>query len=188
MKDISVIMPARNEAHGIGAALASVLESAALFLGVKPEVLHLDGSRVEVLVVNNRSSDRTREIVELYARGHGVECFDCERLRAPCARNFGVRFARGHIYVFVDADTAIPAAGLQRVFQLVTQHDYEAGIFALGGHEDTLNSRCWWGFWNLVRLLPLARAKALPAFMFCTRTAFDRFGAFDERVQIGEEI
>jgi len=38
-----------------------------------------------------------------------------------------------------------------------------------------------------VRRLPLARAKALPAFMFCTREVFDRFGPFDESVQIGEE-
>jgi hypothetical protein len=27
----------------------------------------------------------------------------------------------------------------------------------------------------------------MPAFMFCTREAFDRLGGFDERVAIGEE-
>ena len=38
-----------------------------------------------------------------------------------------------------------------------------------------------------MRRLPLPRAKAMPACMFCTREAFDEFGPFDERVAIGEE-
>ena len=54
---------------------------------------------------------------------------------------------------------------------------------AFGGRR----ARCWWAFWNAVRRLPLPRAKAMPACMFCTREAFDEFGPFDERVAIGEE-
>ena len=76
---------------------------------------------------------------------------------------------------------------MRRISDLVNCLLYEAGIFALQGDPDTWSSRCWWSFWNAVRLLPLARAKALPAFMFCTRAVFDRFGPFDETVQIGEE-
>jgi len=34
---------------------------------------------------------------------------------------------------------------------------------------------------------PLPRAKALPAFMFCTRRVFVGYGPFDETVAIGEE-
>jgi hypothetical protein len=33
----------------------------------------------------------------------------------------------------------------------------------------------------------LARAKALPAYLFCTRVAFERSGGFNERVALGEE-
>jgi hypothetical protein len=68
------------------------------------------------------------------------------------------------------------------------RNGYAAGIFRLAPQPPAgLRARCWWGFWNQVRRLPLARAKALPAFMFCTREAFDRLGPFDETVAIGEE-
>ena len=44
-----------------------------------------------------------------------------------------------------------------------------------------------WSFWNTVRLLPLPKAKAMPALMFCTASTFDALGPFDEEVAIGEE-
>ena len=62
-----------------------------------------------------------------------------------------------------------------------------AGICRLGTFDGGSRARLWWTFWNAVRHLPLPRAKAMPAFMFCTREAFDRYGPFDESVAIGEE-
>jgi glycosyltransferase involved in cell wall biosynthesis len=187
-KDISVIIPARNEAACLGDTVSAILESTAFLRGLPGMGReHLAQSPVEVLVVDNRSTDHTVEVVGQYAKGYGVTCVSCSRLGAACARNYGVRHALGSIYVFVDADTRIPLAGLRRISDLVRGGGFLAGIFPLTGNPDTWSSACWWGFWNLVRRLPLARAKALPAFMFCTREVFDRFGPFDERVQIGEE-
>ena len=71
--------------------------------------------------------------------------------------------------------------------QGVDEQGYEAGITRLGALDGGRRARCWWAFWNAVRRLPLPRAKAMPACMFCTREAFDEFGPFDERVAIGEE-
>ncbi len=109
----------------------------------------------------------------------------CERLKAPCARNKGSRVAQGNTFVFVDADTHIPETALTHILQLAER--YEVGIFRIEGQEHGMRARCWWWFWNAVRRLPLPYAKALPAFMFCTRQAFDRHGPFDETVVIGEE-
>ena len=186
-KEISVIIPARNEAACIRRTLSAVLDSAAFFEGAAKGGRHLGKSPVEVLVVDNQSTDQTGTIAQEYARSHGVRWLRCNQLGAPCARNWGKRHATGDLLVFLDADTRIPLAGLQRIFHLVHSLGYEAGIFTLQGEPDTWSSRCWWAFWNGVRILPLAKAKALPAFMFCTRAAFDRFGPFDETVQIGEE-
>jgi len=189
-KEISVIIPARNEAACIGRTLSAVLDSAAFLQGAEPErrrPAHLEDSPVEVLVVDNRSADATGTVVGGFTRTYGVKWIPCERLGAPCARNFGTLHATGSLYVFLDADTRIPLRGLRRVSELANRLHYHAGIFALRGEPDTWASRCWWNFWNAVRRLPLARAKALPAFMFCTRRVFDRFGPFDETVQIGEE-
>ena len=63
----------------------------------------------------------------------------------------------------------------------------EAGITRLAGLEGGLRARLWWSFWEHVRRLPLCRAKAMPALMFCTAKVFDEFGPFDESVAIGEE-
>jgi glycosyltransferase involved in cell wall biosynthesis len=187
-KDISVIIPARNEAACLGHTMSAILESTAFLQGSPGTPSpHLARSPVEVLVVDNRSTDHTVGVVREYAQGYGVNCVPCNRLGAACARNCGARHALGKIYVFVDADTRIPPTALRRILDLVQGSGFLAGIFPLTGDPDTWSSACWWGFWNLVRRLPLARAKALPAFMFCTREVFNRFGPFDECVQIGEE-
>ena len=187
-KDISVIIPARNEASALGDTVSAILESAADLQDLTvPGSPHLSPSPVEVLVVDNASTDETVEMVRPYTEAHGVNCILCHRLGAACARNLGAHHARGRILVFVDADTRIPRAGLRRIMDLVDVHDFKAGIFPLTGDSNRWPSVCWWAFWNLVRRLPLPRAKALPAFMFCTRELFDELGPFDERVQIGEE-
>ena len=187
-KEISVIIPARNEAACLEATMTAVLESVVDFQGPGvSSAADLSRSPVEVLVVDNQSTDHTADVVRRYSRTHGVEWVACGRLGAACARNLGAERARGKILVFVDADTGIPRAGLRRIADLVNTRGFKAGIFPLTGDSHTWSSACWWGFWNLVRRLPLARAKALPAFMFCTRDLFDELGPFDERVQIGEE-
>jgi len=53
---VSVVVPCRNEAQHIGRCLHSVLD------GDYPP------DRMEVLVVDGRSDDNTREIVSAYAR------------------------------------------------------------------------------------------------------------------------
>jgi glycosyltransferase involved in cell wall biosynthesis len=185
-KSISIIIPARNEEALIGATIEAVLRSAA-DLCATPAPPDLPGSPVEVIVVDNASVDRTTEIAARYVEDHGVRLVHCMRLKAPCARNFGARHALGDVLMFVDADTLVPPDTLRRVLHWCDAEGYEAGITGLASREGGLLAGLWWRFWCLVRRLPLARAKAMPACMFCTRAAFDEFGPFDERVVIGEE-
>ena len=96
-------------------------------------------------------------------------------------------FSNGQILIFLDADTHLPPEAIRRIATLCWEHRYEAGITRLGALDGGRSARYWWAFWNIVRMLPLARAKAMPACMFCTRVAFAEFGPFDERVAIGEE-
>lgn len=170
--ELSVIIPARNEEAELAATLEAI-RSACESIGRK---------RAEVILVDNLSTDRTAEIAQ---NTPDIRYVTCRRLKAPCARNYGASLAKGRILVFVDADTKIPVNGLARVLELATNH--HVGIFGIRGEGNGWRSSCWWRFWNTVRHLPLAHAKALPAFMFCTRTAFRNYGPFDENVVIGEE-
>ncbi len=180
--EISVIIPALNEERRIASTLAAASLACTAVGG---------GREVEILVVDNGSRDHTPEIVRRSGDGvgleHRVRLEHCTRPGAAPARNHGARAARGRVLVFVDADTEMPENALQRILEHTRPGGYEAGFTRLAALEGGRRARCWWWFWEHVRRLPLARAKAMPAFMFCTREVFDEMGGFDERVAIGEE-
>ncbi len=184
-KVLSVIIPARNEEALIGRAIEAVLAAAGAQPGIP--LPHLDTTGTELIVVDSLSTDRTAEVVGRYVERYGVRLLRCDRLKAPCARNDGARLAGGRILVFIDADTIIPPHTLRRIRHLCDVEGYGAGITWLASLEGGWRAWCWWTFWCHVRRLPLPRAKAMPALMFCARDVFQQFGPFDERVVLGEE-
>jgi chlorobactene glucosyltransferase len=95
---VSVIVPARNESAGIGACLASLLNS-----------LH---PRTQIIVVDDGSADGTGDIVRILAEHAGgrLELVDGEPLPdgwlgKPWACWQGAQRARGELLLFTDADT-----------------------------------------------------------------------------------
>ena len=88
---VSVVVPTFNRAHLIGRTIASVLGQT--------------HRRVEVIVVDDGSTDATREAI---ARDHGgderVRYFRKENGGPASARNFGFRYARGAYVALLDSD------------------------------------------------------------------------------------
>jgi glycosyltransferase involved in cell wall biosynthesis len=174
---VSIIIPARNEQRLITGTLDCVLHAAREY----------DREQVEIIVVDNASTDGTWETLQAYAANRGVTAIQLDRLGAARARNAGRCHAVGELLVFIDADTRIEPDCLRRIVDHHRRHEFEAGIIRLAGSEGGLRARLWWLFWEHVRRLPLPRAKAMPAVMFCSAAVFDEFGPFDETVAIGEE-
>ncbi len=86
---ISVIVAVYNRAYEIGACLESLLS------------LDYPPSKLEIIVVDDGSSDDTRRIVS----GYDVKLISQPENRGQsAARNRGVRTARGEIVAFVDSD------------------------------------------------------------------------------------
>jgi glycosyltransferase involved in cell wall biosynthesis len=183
---VSVIVPARNEEAQIGGTLDAILAAAAALAGRDPHDLRLEDAGVEVIVVDDESTDGTAAILRRYADRHGVRVLRGTKRSAPSARNTGVAAARGSLLLFVDADTRVHRDTLIAARRHVDRGAL-VGLFGLVGQDRGLRSALWWAFWDAMRRLPVAEAKAMPAAMFCTRAAFDRFGPFDESVVIGEE-
>ncbi len=88
---VSVIIAIRNEEEFIARCLQSVLDQ------------DYPQDRMEVLIVDGRSEDRTREIVtEFSSRYPVIKLLDNPKISAPAGLNLGIREARGDIMVRVD--------------------------------------------------------------------------------------
>ncbi|MCJ7503630.1 MAG: glycosyltransferase family 2 protein [Acidobacteriia bacterium] len=99
---ISVVVPVRNE----GAHLPSLFEDL-----VKQQY---PPDRYEILVADGNSTDRTREIVERYARESvpRVLWLPNPRQLSSAGRNVGVEASRGELILFIDGHCRIPSPTL----------------------------------------------------------------------------
>ncbi|MGH7615163.1 MAG: glycosyltransferase, partial [Gemmatimonadales bacterium] len=76
---VTVIVPCRNEEHYIGSCLDSILQS------------DYPQDRLEVLVVDGMSEDRTRAILEAYGARHPwIRLIDNPRRITPVALNLAI--------------------------------------------------------------------------------------------------
>jgi len=122
---ISVIIPARNEAAGITSVAESVLAS--------------EYEPMEVLVVDDRSTDRTGDIVSaMAARDPRLRLIAGAPLPEgwfgkPWACEQGYRAARGEILVFTDADTSHQPALLARALGALEQE--QADLFTISPRQ-----------------------------------------------------
>jgi glycosyltransferase involved in cell wall biosynthesis len=101
---VSIIVPVYNGSRTIDALLVSLL------------ALDYPADRYEILIVDNRSSDDTRERVARYP----VTLLEETEIQSSyAARNRGVEAATGEILAFTDADCVVEPAWLK---QLLVNH------------------------------------------------------------------
>jgi glycosyltransferase involved in cell wall biosynthesis len=107
---VSVIVPARNEEACLGACLDSLLAQS--------------GADFEIIVVDDQSTDRTREIA---ASRSGVRVIEAGPLAEGCsgkcnAAQSGADVASGAWLLFTDADTVHLAGSLERSLREAREH------------------------------------------------------------------
>jgi glycosyltransferase involved in cell wall biosynthesis len=103
---ISVVIPAYNEEALIKQCLLSVQRSVA--------AAHLSPNEYEIVVVNNASTDKTKEIAQSVA---GVRVVDEFKKGITRARQAGFIAARGELIANLDADTLMPEGWITKVLQ-----------------------------------------------------------------------
>lgn len=99
---ISFVIPAYNEESYIGDCLRSVLSAIAEY-----------PCDAEIVVVNNASTDSTRNIAQTFAQ---VRVVDEPRKGLVWARAAGARASSGDLIANIDADTRIPSGWIKKVF------------------------------------------------------------------------
>lgn len=89
MKKCSIIIASYNEAENLEKCLGSLMN------------LNYTAEDVEIILVDNNSTDNTSEIVQKFTQ---VIYLKEEKPGASFARNKGIQHAKGEIMVFIDAD------------------------------------------------------------------------------------
>jgi len=166
---ISFIVPAYNEERLLARTLQALHIAAAVAEGY------------EIVVVDDASTDATAEV----ARTGGARVLGVAHRQIAATRNAGARAARGNRYFFVDADTIVSEAVVRAALRALDDGAVGGGAaVAFDGQvprwaEVTLPAFVW-GF----RIAGLAAG----CFLFCTKSAFDTVGGFDETLYAAEEI
>jgi len=89
---ISAVICTHNRAECLGASIQSLVDQS------------MSRSRYEVIIVNNSSTDSTKEVVESFADANSLRLIFEPRLGLSHARNTGWRSARGRYVAYLDDD------------------------------------------------------------------------------------
>src|SRR5882757_2306839 len=168
---ISFIVPAHNEEAWVGRSVSAIRNGA--------ESL---GEPHEIIVVDDASSDATASI----ARQQGAQVVRVEHRQIAATRNTGAQQARGDILFFVDADTLTNAPAIQSALRAI-----RAGAVGGGCVPRFEGWLPWWFRLTEPFIEPAVRlVRFLPSgtFLFCTRSAFQTAGGFDENYYAAEEV
>jgi glycosyltransferase involved in cell wall biosynthesis len=174
VKAMSVIIPAYNEERYLPRTLEHVQRA-------KDELRASHEASVEIIVVDNASTDRTSDI----AMAAGARVVPVPEHNIARVRNAGALAATGDLFVFLDADTLIPNTLLHRI---ACEMDDPT---CLGGAVDTdyqparSSIRAYLRLWRLIGMI---WGMAQGATQFCRRDTFTALGGYDETIYMGEDV
>jgi glycosyltransferase involved in cell wall biosynthesis len=167
----SVIIPACNEENYLGQTLASIAAARAFASELQ----------VEVIVVDNASSDRTASI----AASAGATVVEEPVRNIALARNKGAAASVGAWLVFIDADTIVPEHLLQRIATLLQDPGCIGGAADAIHNSNRMIVRLYLQVW---RVIGLVGGLAQGAVQFCRRESFEAAAGYDESLWMGEDV
>lgn len=112
---VSVIIPVYNGEKTLRQCLSSVLNQ--------------EFNEYEVIVVDNNSTDKTKEIIKDFEiRDKGAKYLFEERIGRGAARNTGEIKAKGEIILMTDADCIVPRNWIKRMVEAIEGYDAIQGF------------------------------------------------------------
>ncbi len=166
---VSVIIPNHNYANFLEGAIESVLFQTY--------------SNIEIIVVDDGSSDNSREVLKKYA--NQVKLIFQTNQGVSIARNTGVAESKGDLIAFLDADDIWLPTKIEKQVDLFTR-DSSLGLVHVGVEEIAsngqrlnirMNGAVGWVFEELLLLRSSVLAAGSGAMIW--REIFDNLGGFD---------
>ena len=146
---VSVIVPAYQAASTLGRALDSALAQ--------------DYPALEVIVVDDGSTDATRPLVEAYvARDPRVRYYWQANLGVGAARNTAVAHAQGEYLALLDADDAWLPGKLRLQAEVLRRHPAIGLVFSDSRHVDVVTGRSRLFFELYARALRQMQVEGVP--------------------------
>jgi len=115
--DVSIVIPAYNEEKRIRLTLDSVLK------------LNYPKDRLEIIVINDGSADKTKEVVEGIIsknRDFGIRLISQKNRGKGAALNNGLKKAKGEFFVCLDADSYVKEDALLKMLPEFDKEDIAA--------------------------------------------------------------
>jgi len=175
---VSVIIPVYNDSKGIETTLDSLLTHT---------------STVDILVVDNNSTDQTPLIIQEYADTHDriIHLTEDTIQSSYAARNTGIDHATGDVLCFLDADQRVTDGWLETCVDYMLDNDVEylaPNIELKAPADPSLTAR-----YNLVSGFPIEQfisehLYAPTSCLFVTRELLDDIGRFDDRLVSGGDL
>jgi glycosyltransferase involved in cell wall biosynthesis len=175
---VSIVVPVRNGESTIESLLQSLAE------------LDYDKEKVEVIVVDGNSTDKTRDIVKKYPFKMIIE----RKNGLNVARNTGIRNSTGDIVAFTDSDCVVPQDWVKKIAE--NFNDPKIGCVAgnvKGYHNNFLSE---YADNSIVRVMPSFERREQSNVMKlfhhpagCNiafrREVVEKIGSFDEDIRYG---
>jgi len=133
---VSVLIPAYNEEAVIAQTVRAALDS--------------DYPKLELIVIDDGSADRTSEIVrESFGRDARVRLLTQSNHGKPSALNYGLAEASGEIIVSIDADTFVDREAIPRF----VRHFADPQVAAVAGNVKVMNRNRWITRWQALEYI-----------------------------------
>jgi glycosyltransferase involved in cell wall biosynthesis len=167
---VSFVVPAHNEDPLLAATLMAI-HAAAKACAIE----------YEIVVSDDASTDRTARV----AAEAGARVVSVQHRQIAATRNSGARASLGQTLVFVDADTLIDERVLRAALDVLAGGAIGGGAAVSFDGEIPFYARL---LTPLLTAMMRSLRLAAGCFVFCTRSAFDAAGGFDERLFGAEEL
>lgn len=184
---VSIIIPCRDEEKFIGRCLDSIIAQ------------DYPKDKIEVLILDGRSTDRTREIVKKYTQKYPfIKVLDNPRKIAPAALNIGIKKARGGIIIRMDAHNVYEESYVSKCVKYLKEYNVDnvGGIWIMLPANNTIVAKSIalalsypFGAGNAYYRIGIKKPRYVDTVPFgCyKREVFDKVGLFDEELLRGQD-
>ena len=170
-RDLSIVIPAYNEARFISEGLASIRDN-------------LRGIDHEIIVVDNGSTDATAELASKFPN---VRVISITKSTISRARNKGVEITTGQLLAFLDGDVKITAKWATAISKKMPAvrmgNDYFGGFPFDIPENASLIERAWFPASSLGRLTYVGSAN-----LIVSASVFRKINGFDESLRTAEDV